>query len=600
MILSLLGFILKGILMKIPFAILGLSLIPQRWTNAITKKDIPFFIEQVLRLLVSAAVLFFVIDIMLLDLTAAAFFSCFAIILGLFLIIDSTMYMYRATESSSTRRNRRGNEAAKQPKTPWNVHFNSLMGVVLIAAWVIMLFYPLTFAANLHGLAKVDKKKELEEVQDIKTMPLVTVKMADAKGDAAINKIENASYFTEGEYRLTNINDELAYTSPIEMDGFLKAGKAEYTPGYNLISAVSTDKGASTVKGKMLYAPSQYLEHDLERTIRKAYPNKIIHDSYLEPNEEGKPFFVASVGHYLKYRSGPVVDGVVLVNPETGDTKYYPKGKEPKWVDRTFTLETALEYWTYWGKYVHGWKNQSLIGPKKDVLIPNEDNMQVTFNEKGELIYVVDFTRAKSKGNSKTLVGYGVFNAKTGEMTYYKGVTSVLTGKEAKSNANASEFLSKYPGWKATNGIFYTIYGAPTYVIPVTKGSKFQGVAIVYANSDNPQVVFGKTKDEAFRNYKKLIASLGKVSGVTPQKGFEMKEIKGKVMRINDANLSNGYVFHLIVEGNAKRFSVDPGVNALSDVVLTNVGDRVVLKVMDMEEDIVPVDEFTNLDLPKK
>lgn len=114
MILSLLGFILKGILMKIPFAILGLSLIPQRWTNAITKKDIPFFIEQVLRLLVSAAVLFFVIDIMLLDLTAAAFFSSFAIILGLILIIDSRMYMYRASESSSTRRNRRGNEEAKQ------------------------------------------------------------------------------------------------------------------------------------------------------------------------------------------------------------------------------------------------------------------------------------------------------------------------------------------------------------------------------------------------------------------------------------------------------------------------------------------------------
>lgn len=295
MILSLLVFILKGIFMKIPFAILGLSLIPQRWTNAITKKDISFFIEQVLRLLVSAAILFFVIDIMLLDLTATAFFSSFAIILGLILIIDSRMYVYSARESSINRRNRRGNEAEKQPKTPWNVYFNSLIGFVLILAWVIMLFYPITFAADLHGWTKVDKKNELEEVQDIKTMPLVTVKMADAKGDAAINKIENASYFTEGEYRLTNINDELTYTSPIEMDGFLKAGKAEYTPGYNLISAVSTDKGASTVKGKMLYAPSQYLDHDLERTIRKAYPNKIIHDSYLEPNEDGKPFFEAII-----------------------------------------------------------------------------------------------------------------------------------------------------------------------------------------------------------------------------------------------------------------------------------------------------------------
>lgn len=101
-----------------PFAILGLSLIPQRWTNAITKKEIPFFIEQVLRLLVSAAILFFVIDIMLLDLTPAAFFSSFAIILGLILIIDSRIYVYSASDSSSTRRNRRGNETAKQSKTP--------------------------------------------------------------------------------------------------------------------------------------------------------------------------------------------------------------------------------------------------------------------------------------------------------------------------------------------------------------------------------------------------------------------------------------------------------------------------------------------------
>ncbi|MDQ7862559.1 hypothetical protein RCO48_20680 [Peribacillus frigoritolerans] len=45
---------------------------------------------------------------MLLDLTAAAFFSSFAIILGLILIIDSRMYMYSASESSSTRRNRKG------------------------------------------------------------------------------------------------------------------------------------------------------------------------------------------------------------------------------------------------------------------------------------------------------------------------------------------------------------------------------------------------------------------------------------------------------------------------------------------------------------
>lgn len=599
MILSLLVFILKGIATKIPFALLGLSLIPQRWSIAVKKQEISFFMEQILRLFLAAIIIFFIIDIKLLDLTATAIFSNFFVLFGLILIVDAFLYISGDKEPSVKRRDRKRG-ATIRIRIPWNVHATYIIGLLLIATWVFMLFTPLTIAGKLHDLTDVVKKNKPEEVQDIQTMPLVTEEMADAKGDAAINKIKNASYFTEGEYRLTNINGELTYTSPVEMDGFFKAGKAKYTPGYNLISAVSTDKGARTVKGKMLYAPSQYLDYDLERQIRKAYPTKIIYDSYLEPDEEGKPFFVASVGHYLQYRSGSVVDGVVVVNPETGATTFYPLGKEPKWIDRTFTEDTALEYWSYWGKYVHGWKNQSLFGPKKDVLIPNEENMQVTFNEKGELIYVVDFTRAKSKSNSKTLVGYGVFNAKTGEMTYYKGVTSVLTNKEAKSNANASEFLSKYPGWKATNGIFYTIYGAPTYVIPVTKGNKFQGVAVVYANSDNPRVAFGKNKDEAFRNYKMLIASLGKVNGVTPQKGFEMKEVKGKVIRINDANLSSGYVFYLIVDGSSKRFSIDPSVQALSDIVLTDVGDRVVLKVMDMEEEVIPVDQFKNLDLPKK
>ena len=585
MIFSLIVFVLKGILTKLPFAILGLSLIPQRWMRAIRSQNILFFIGQFVRLLLSAIILFFIMDIILIDRTGSALFYMFATIWGIILVADYIFYRLGAVERDV------------KVKTPWNVSLLGLVGLLLIAAWGVMWLYPLTKASELHQLADVTKKDQPEEVQDIDTMPLVTVKMADAKGDAAINKLENASYFTEGDYRLTNINGELTYTSPIEMDGFLKAGKAEYTPGYNLISAVATDKGASTVKGKMYYAPSQYLDHDLERLIRKNYPNKVIFDAYLEPDEDGTPFFVASVGHYQHYRTGSVVDGVVIINPETGKTKFYKRGKEPNWVDKTYSEETALEYWTYWGKYVHGWRNQSIIGPKKDVLIPNEENMQVTFNDEGELIYVVDFTRAKSKGNSKTLVGYGVFNAKTGEMTYYNGVTSVLTGKEAKSNANASEYLAKYPGWKATNGIFYTVYGAPTYVIPVTKGNKFQGIAVVYANSDNPKVAFGKNKDEAFRNYKKLVASLGKVNGNNPQADFELKEIKGKVTRIHDANLESGYVFYLMIEGQAKRFTVDPSVGAMSDIILTKEGDRVLLKVMDMEEDVIPADEFKNLEL---
>lgn len=53
---------------------------------------------------------------------------------------------------------------------------------------------------------------------------------------------------------------------------------------------------------------------DLMRHVRKSFPDKILYDASFEPDEAGKPYFAVSSGRYAKYRSGKIVEGVILVD----------------------------------------------------------------------------------------------------------------------------------------------------------------------------------------------------------------------------------------------------------------------------------------------
>lgn len=622
---SLISFVFIGILTKLHFGILGMSLIPSQWSRAIKKRDKLFFIIQVARLLIAFTYVFLILDVKLIDRTVGAYFQWFALPFALSLMIDGSLPILKAAgnffKKRKARKRRRSDyyradEETTSQKGVVTSCIPFVAGFLILLTWVYSdTVYNMTIKKaqyNSVSVKTVDVAKEIEKgnkngdekpkkpevINNLEVMPIVTRSMASIKGDAVLansNSIGNPSYFNEGSYQLTKIGNELSYTSPIEMAGLWKAGKAGTTPGYTKLSATNPNGNAKLVKADMKYVPSNYFSANLKRNIRKDFPNKVIFGTYLEPDEKGKPYFVVSVGHYKHHRTTPIVDGTILVDPTNGNKTFYPLTKEPKWVDKTFTVETALEYWKYWGRNKHGWKNQSMFGAKTDVLVPNEDNLQVTFNQKGEIIYVTDFVREKLQGSTKTLVGYGVFNAKTGEMTYYHGMDSVLTGKEALNSVNASEYLSKFKGWEGNNATFYTIYGQPTYVVPVVDGSeKFAGIAVVYANSNDTKIVFGKTKEEAFFNYQKLVASLNQGNNAVPQEGIKMQVVKGKVKKINDANYPNNYVFLLKIEGNNSIFSVNP--ELYPDVVLTEKGENVELKVLEITEDKVnPVQTFKNL-----
>ena len=75
-------------------------------------------------------------------------------------------------------------------------------------------------------------------------------------------------------------------------------------------------------------------------------------------------------GEFISGRSGFEVEGVVVVDAQTGEVKRYDKGKAPKFVDGVLNHETASTLNTYFGKYIHGFWNTKFS--QTDMKIPTE------------------------------------------------------------------------------------------------------------------------------------------------------------------------------------------------------------------------------------
>jgi hypothetical protein len=576
---SLLSFIFIGILTKLPFGLLGISWNVNDWKKAVKNKSVGFFIYQFLRALVVAIYVFFMIDVVLLEHTIQSYISHFLVFVLVVLFIKSLI-----------------DYGTKFNDFPISRLILFIAPILIFIIYIPFTFiYPLTIMSDKYDAIKVDVKSKQQSVTDIKHMITVNESIASNKGDNVVSNLKNPSYFNEGEFNLTNLNGEVVYTSPIEFDSFWKYWKAHYTPGYITIDAKNPTALGNLTTENFYYNNSSYFDKNMKRVVRKAFPSKVIFGDYIDVDDNNKSYHIVSVGHYAKFRNLPIVDGVVVVDPTNGHTKYYRKGKEPNWIDRVIPKDIAMEYWKYFGRYKHGWKNQSTIGSMTDVIVPTQNTLQVIVNNKDEVLYVSDFVREKKDGSkSANAVGYGVFNAKTGSMTYYK-VENFITEKEAVKNVNSSDVLSRYRGWHGTFATYYNIYNSRAYVVPVVnKNEKFSGIAIASGNSNNPFVVFGRNKDEAFRNYKNTLAVVGRGNS-DPTNEAKTTEFNGVVQRINQVITAGEGSFYIKLVGNNKLFNADP--KGFPNVVVTNVGDKVKIEALDTGDSLLSVSSFENEEL---
>lgn len=462
---------------------------------------------------------------------------------------------------------------------------------ILIIVWLFLqCIYPLTVSKNLAKLPNVKIENGKIEDTDIDHISIIPLSAAKFKGDKVLGQIDNVSLYRIGEYHKQKIGNEMYYVAPIEYNGYFSFKKAKHIDYYIKVSA-EKDVPAELVKADIKYTPSAWFGDNLERKIRQKYPDIVILNASLEPDDSGKPYYAVSYGHYEYFRSGIKVDGVILFDPSNGDMKKYDIKNVPDFVDQVIPEDVAWDYNNWFGKYANGIINY-WFSPA-GVHVPTEwgsDNEVAGVFKDDAYYYSTDHTNVDNK--STTMVGYSMMNSRTGEMIYYPSVKGI-NGQGAISIVSKTFQKDQ---WKGEEPVLYSIYGTNTWLVPVVDGNGLlREIAAVNAEDSN-KVVYAETKEQLFDKYRVALASQG-LGNTSPTKDSQLKTIQGKVLRVVNISTTDGTTQKLLLDSSDKIFVLNTDVIPYS--IFTKEGDTVEIKYVDTNDVNAYVKEFKNSNVNK-
>ncbi len=390
------------------------------------------------------------------------------------------------------------------------------------------------------------------------------------------------------------VNGEMQYIVPVDFQGWLKWKNAKAVPAYIIVHAEDPTRQAELVNlpndKQMKYTPGAYFGYDLVRHLRyNGFLTKGIASIHLEVDDSSNVWWVVSLYKPTIGWSGEKITGVVLVNPATGDISKEMKPEEaPKWVDRIFPAEYAINYLTWWGRLVNGWWNDWLFGSQKGVLIPETPNL--VEGSAGHPVWVTGMTSVGSADQS--LVELVYTDTRTGKSVIYDsrgGATDEAVLQAVDKNSQV-QFQHLHGADPQT----YNMYGHMASVVPLlNENHAFQAVGIV--DVKNTQLVaVGKSALEAVRNFQTLISKAGQNTALDNTR--DELALDATVSRINKEQGSNGATtYFLYFEGKPHLFSGNS--NDFLSLTVTAPGDRIRLTYVNSGEDVMPILKFKNLNI---
>ncbi|HEY4551678.1 MAG TPA: hypothetical protein VIG80_00655 [Bacillaceae bacterium] len=465
-----------------------------------------------------------------------------------------------------------------------------LKSIVLLGSLFFAIFIlsaPFFNADEKYQISKMDEKVEIQAFDETKTPASVPPKFARNKMKKAFGQVPNTSYYELGELQIQKVNGDYVYIAPVEFSGVFKWMRGKTTPGYFTMSATDASHNPKFIKTEMTYSPSAYFGKNLERHIRNQNPGLIFYgDPQLEVDDDGKPYYIRTYGKFISARNGFDMDGIVLVDPASGQSKKYTLNDVPAFIDGAVSPEAVSLQNSYYGNYVHGFWN-SLFG-KKDVKLPSDEgteaNVSPIFTEDGQMFYFTDFTSPKEGVDS--MLGYSLTDGRTGKATYYTGnMEESYMDSQGALEIIEKKFIEKK--WKGQMPVLYNFYGEASWLTPVLDSNGFlQNYFIVSAA--NPEIsVYAGTPNEALKLYKTALQRGG--SSVNGSSKAEEKAVSGSILRVYKEKSGDFTVVSFYLD-TKQNFMVSSENSPLA--IYMAEGDRVQLTYLDTGETFLPVKEI--------
>lgn len=553
------------ILHIILFSFFFLTLSPLTWLKNI--KSQTFIGWQLLRFIIGLGYSSFIFYWKLTDQTLLAYYSNFAWIIAILVIIDYFIYK----DSLLT--------------------FGAIAGVgVLVLNAYLWFIYPMTIAADKYKVAAAEVSEKKLEAMNEERLPIVPRKYARYKAEKILGKVDNYFYYDLGNSTIQKIDDQLYWVTPLEYKGFFRWLKGDEIPGYIRVSAEDHRDEAKFIEAPMKYTPSAWFGENLHRKVRLQYPDIVLQGTSFEPDEKGKPYYVVTYGSYHNYRSVHQVEGAILVDPQTGKMKSYALEEVPAFVDRVIPEWMAIQRNHWFGKYKHGFLN-SIFG-KRDVHLPTEwggeDEVVAVFDRNLNMYWFTDHTRAEEE--SGAMVGYTMMDTRTGKMTYYTGANGLLNGNAA---ANVVEKTFREKQWRGANPVLYNIFGQYTWVVTaLDSNGVFRQVMFVNA-TDEKVTGAGNAKGEALNNYQYAISTELESEDVIPTQAATPIKRTGKVIAVYKSPGPDGQVIvQFMIEDYPEIYSLQS--SKFPYAVFLEKGHEVSFEYLDTKQKTVALKSFEN------
>lgn len=422
-------------------------------------------------------------------------------------------------------------------------------------------------AAAYRDLITVTDSDFAEDVAEIgmNQIPIVDYNTAEALGKRKLGEMSDlvSQFEIADDYTQINFKNVPTRVTPLLYGDAIKwlNNHKEGLPGYITVDMTTQEATLVRLDKGIKYSRSEYFMRNLDRYLRFKYPTKIFDEVSFEIDDNGVPYWVASVVKYrIGFWSGKDIGGAVLLNAVTGECTYYDIGDVPTWVDQIYDSAIVINQLSYNGKYRSGFWN-SVFG-QKGVLQPTDGYNYLAIDDDVWL-----YTGMTSVSGDESNVGFVLVNLRTKETRYYS-----VPGAEEYSAMSSAEEQVQHLNYRATFPILLNIGDRPTYFMSL-KGDA--GLVKMYAFVDVQQYQIVGTGGSVKAAREDYLAKLG-AGEITPAPEKETSKVTGTVVDIKSAVVGGNTTYYILLDDN-NRYTAS--ITVSDSLPFIKSGDKVTLTV---------------------
>ena len=416
--------------------------------------------------------------------------------------------------------------------------------------------------ANVITVKEADFTKDFPET-NISTLALLDRASAEKIGDTYLGTIDKVSQFgISDDYRQITIGEQPYRVSPLEYKNFWKwlSNRQEGISYYVKVNQTTGKAELVRLAESMKYSDSEYLFRDTLRYLRFKYPFTIFGDPSFEVDDEGNPYYVATVYQPKFLLTSKDPSGVILLNAATGETKEYDLDSIPEWVDRVFSANNVItrvdDYYTYQDGF---WNTVfSQTGVKKTTDSYNYISI-------GSDIYL--YTGITSATADSSNLGFILVNMRTREVTNYKLASATESAAMASAEGEVQE--KKYT---ATAPTLAKLNDKAYYIVSLKDDAGLVKSYAVVDAEDYQQVTVNNDIETLISQFTDSDTSVLSGSGQAAGADQEVEVIQGVVDQLASQMISGSTVYYISSSG--KIYKVKATEETIDQLPFLKVGDQ--------------------------